>query len=502
MSRLNATMLSLFRRQEFLRKTATRFISSTTNARVSKRQWRGAFQAGLAAITIGLWVASAQTNFTALVSFGTRALPGANCVAELHEASDGALYGTSGGGSGAGIVFKVKKDGTGGQTLHTFGTGAGDGGTPMAGVVEGSNGIMYGTTAYGGTSAGLGTVYKINKDGSGYVILHRFGAVNSDGKYASGRLTAVGRVFYGTTWAGGTADLGTIFKINDDGTGYAVVYSFNGGKYLAAPQRGVIRGSDGALYGVTAYGSNSVAGAVFKINLDGSGYTLLRNFRETGQDAKAPWALLVEGSDGNLYGATREGGAYAFGTLFTLGKQGTDYRILHSFTNNSGDGGQPNGLIEGDDGALYGTTTSGGNYQGGTAFKVNKDGSSYAILRHFRNGSETGWHPAADLVQGSDDGFYGTTYYSMGDGLGPGVVFALFVQPRSWFTGWTVESNGLTALNAHATADTVFSLQAATTPAGSNWQVVATDLAGTLGTLNFTNLPTGQPQRFYRLIGP
>ena len=457
---------------------------------------------------ISLWVASwftftlgpvltiAQTNYLPLQAFGTSSLGNGNCVARLLEGSDGALYGV------AGSVFRLNKDGSGARTLHTFGSSPADGATAMAGLVELSDGCLYGTTTYGGTAtgAGFGTVFKLNKDGTGYVILHRFGIEPNDGKYPGGGLTAVGQMLYGTTWDGGSNDLGTIFKLDGNGTGYATVHSFRGGgSDLATPRSDLVKGSDGALYGLTAYGSNSLAGAVFKITPDGTGYTVLRNFAETGGDANNPWGLL-EASDGVLYGVSNAGGSAGYGALFKLGKDGSDYRVVHSFAHDGIDGIQPNPLFEGKDGALYGTTSGGGGYEGGTAFKINKDGAGYIILRNFRNGNEAGWYPAAGLVQAGDGIFYGTTYHSVGDGLGPGVVFALSLQPRSWFTSWALGENCVTSLTARAAADAPFRLQAATSLAPANWQDTETNYANALGVLSFTNLSNEQTWLYYRLV--
>lgn len=459
---------------------------------------------------IGLWpvLAGAQTNYIPLASFGTADFPGSHCVAELYEGSDGALYGTiteGTGGAYGGTVFKINKNGSGARTLHVFGTGVADGGTPEGGLVELSGGALYGTTMYGGAASGLGfgTLFTLAKNGSGYAVLHRFGLNGSDGKYPDGTLAVAEGILYGTTGGGGSLNCGTIFKITENGTGYSVVYSFKGGGTdLATPVQGVVLGSDGALYGKTAYGSNSSAGAIFKINPDGSGYAVLRNFAETGGDAAAPCGL-IEGNDGVLYGVSYSGGASEYyGTVFKLGKDGSGYRLLHSFAHNGRDGFSSSTLVEGRDGALYGTTDGGGLYEGGTAYKLNKDGSGYTILRNFRNGSEAGWSPEAGLVQGSDGAFYGTTYYSLGDGLGPGVVFALFPQPRSWFTAWTPGVNGLSSLEAVGAADTRFRLQAGAGVPPSNYWDVATNSASALGTLSFRNLPTNQPQLFFRLVAP
>jgi uncharacterized repeat protein (TIGR03803 family) len=119
----------------------------------------------------------------------------------------------------------------------------------------------------------------------------------------------------------------------------------------------------------------------------------------------------LEGRDGALYGTTQAGGKNDWGTVFKLLKDGSGYRLLHSFTGyeNSGDGADPSGLALGSDGALYGTTKFHGRNNGGTAFKLNPDGSGFTVLRNFPGTEGDGQNPSASMVQGSDGALYGIT---------------------------------------------------------------------------------------------
>jgi uncharacterized repeat protein (TIGR03803 family) len=151
-------------------------------------------------------------------------------------------------------------------------------------------------------------------------------------------------------------------------------------------------------------------GSIFKINKDGSGFSTLSDFRADGEDISRPAAELMEGSDGALYGA-----AYGFsGLVFRLNKDGSDYTVLHSFDLNSNDGSYPQAaLIEGNDGALYGTTVAGGVHNAGTVFKLGKDGSGYKVLYSFNDAANGlgGYTITAFLVEGNDGALYGTTSY-------------------------------------------------------------------------------------------
>jgi uncharacterized repeat protein (TIGR03803 family) len=185
-------------------------------------------------------------------------------------------------------------------------------------------------------------------------------------------------MLYGTTTSGGTNGYGTVFKIGTNGAGYGVLYNFGstaGDGQL--PQAGLVQGKDGALYGTTPYGATNILfGTVFKINTDGTGYSVLHNFGSTGVDGQVPGGVLAQGSDSALYGTTQFGGTTASGrfsgsgTMFKISTNGSDYIVLYSFGTATGDGRSPQaGLLQGGDGAMYGTTIAGGDIGLGTVFR-------------------------------------------------------------------------------------------------------------------------------------
>ena len=131
----------------------------------------------------------------------------------------------------------------------------------------------------------------------------------------------------------------------------------------------------------------------------------------------------MEANDGVLYSAALRGGLFGFGAVFKIKKDGTAYRILHHFGSSPGDGqGPTGGLVEGSDKLLYGTTSAGGTYGHGTVFKLAPDGSNYSILYSFAGPSD-GVAPAAALIEGSDGALYGTT--QQGNATYGGTVFKL-----------------------------------------------------------------------------
>jgi uncharacterized repeat protein (TIGR03803 family) len=282
----------------------------------------------------------------------------------LIQAADGNFYGTtaSGGTSGHGTVFKITPSGTE-SVLFSFPAGGSD---PYTGLIQGSDGNFYGTTGAGGSSDD-GTVFKVTAGGT-ETVLHAFPtAAGSDGKtpYA-GLIQGSDGNFYGTTYFGGTAGYGTVFKVTPTGT-ETVLYSFAGGTDAANPYAGVIQGRDGNFYGTTYDGGATGHGTVYKITPSGI-ETVLYSFAG-GSDGANPQAGVIQGSDGNFYGATYVGGTSGFGTVFELTPSGTE-TVLHSFAGSS-DGKNPEAnLVQDSAGDLYGSTNAGGSSGYGTFFKV------------------------------------------------------------------------------------------------------------------------------------
>ncbi len=364
-----------------------------------------------------LSAAHAQTNYQTLRSFGFPQFSGANPRAPLLVGSDGALYGTTeyGGASDAGTVFKLSTDGTGYMVLKSFTGSGGDGSGPYSGLIEGTNGVLYGTTYFGGTN-GAGTIFCLNKDGGSYAVLNQFNTNGADGQNPRSELMqGSDGALYGTTYAGGISNLGTVFTLNLDGSGYSVLKSFTGASGDGSkPYAGLVEGTNGALYGTTYWGGNTNQGAVFKLNKDGGGFTLLKSYSGslTNYDVngRKPFAGLLLCSDGFFYGTTRRGGSNDSGTVFKLDHSGSNFTVLHWFTNN-GDGIYPHArLLEGTNGALFGTTHNGGISNVGTVFTLNKDGSGYTVLTNFDITFGNGYWPEAGLVQAADGLLYGTTY--------------------------------------------------------------------------------------------
>ncbi len=226
------------------------------------------------------------------------------------------LYGTtnSGGSSNMGVVFKINTDGTGYTKLLDF-TGV-NGNNPYTQPLALSGNVLYGMTNFGGANS-KGCIYSINTDGTGYTKLLDFdgNTGTQNGSRPGGQVIESGGVLYGMASDGGTNDKGVIFKINTNGSGYTKLYDFSGNPDGRGPH-GNLALSGNVLYGMTNYGGTSDVGMLFKINTDGTGYTKLQDLALSGTGGDGYGTLSIVGT--KLYGTVNAGGiANGTGVLFS-----------------------------------------------------------------------------------------------------------------------------------------------------------------------------------------
>jgi uncharacterized repeat protein (TIGR03803 family) len=344
--------------------------------------------------------------------------------------SGSTLYGTTltGGAAASGTVFKVGTNGTGFSLLHSFTSGLNDGDTPNGGLTL-SGSTLYGMTQGGGSAGNTGTVFRLNADGTGFGLLHRFTGTATDGRGPLGSLALSGPALLGMTPQGGTANLGTVFQLNADGTGFGLVHSFTAspadGRF---PTFGALTASGTTLYGMTNEGGTANQGAVFRMNADGTGFSLLHSFVPATGDGWAPdGSLTLVGS--TLYGMTRQGGGGA-GTIFEMDADGTGYRILHTFAGTSGgDGANPVGTLTLVGSKLYGTTPTGGTNALGVLFDINLDGTGYQVLHSFAGGPFEPANPGDVVLSGS--ALYGISGAGGASNLGTVFSFPVVVPEPS-----------------------------------------------------------------------
>lgn len=362
---------------------------------------RNATIAASAALALGAGSASAQ--LTLLRSFSS-ASDGAQTVGTLSLAGS-ELYGmaSSGGSNGYGTVFNINTDGNGFTLLRTF--IGGDGRAPYGSLTL-SDSTLYGLTSGGGISR-WGNVFRMNTDGSAYTNLHSF-ANDSYGRSPYGSLTLSGSTLYGMTGFGGSSNGGTIFKLNTDGSGFALLHTFTGSASDGKnPSYGTLTLVGSTLFGMTQYGGSSDGGTVFKMNTNGTGFSLLHSFAGGTNDGNQPRdALTLSGS--TLYGMTSGGGSSDKGTVFRMNTDGSGFGLLHSFAGGTDDGSTPLRSLTLSGSTLYGMTQYGGNGYG-TVFQINTDGNGFTLLHGFTSDSDDGRSPQGDVTV-SGPTLYGLTY--------------------------------------------------------------------------------------------
>jgi uncharacterized repeat protein (TIGR03803 family) len=318
-----------------------------------------------------------------------------------------------------GAVLQMNLAGSSVTVLHSFTSGA-DGVVPMSDLIQATDGNFYGTTPAGGTS-GVGTIYKVTPGGT-LTILHTFQGGPADGSVpAAALIQATDGNFYGTTQSGGANFCGTIFKMTPAGT-VSLLHSLSAPLDGCGPQATLIQATDGNFYGTATNAGQFGNGTVFKVTPAGT-YTVLYNFAGGGMDGSFPISPLLQAADGDFYGTTPSGGASGAGTIFKMTPGGT-LTVVHEFAGGQLEGGSPRGaLIQGSDGNLYGTTRNGGDFNAGTAFKMTPDGT-VTVVHSFNSGTEGG-SPQSALLQGADGNFYGTTLNAGGLGAFFGTAFKM-----------------------------------------------------------------------------
>jgi uncharacterized repeat protein (TIGR03803 family) len=407
--------------------------------------------------------------------------------ASLIQAADGYLYGTTanGGDAGAGTVFKVGLNGSL-SVLYSFDIT--HGASPYGSLIQANDGSFYGTTSYGGTTyyqgSLYGTVFRLTTNG---VISTIFSFdYNRGGTPMAGLVSDSNGILYGTTktgganGSGGNGDYGTVFQIKNGGLLSYSFYGTDGWEPLA----GLVKANDGNYYGATFYGNNSSSGMIYRFRTNGV-ITMISCYAST--NGAGPVDNLLSGEDGCLYGTTTAGGDYGRGIFYRMTTNGVITKLA-SFLGSPGDypsgklaaGGnglfygisssgrvykvntngtvttlstlssstQPNNdLIMGADNALYGTTREGGaSFYYGSVFRVTTNGS-LSTLYSFTSSNA---YPDSGVSVGADGNFYGTTMNTVYRCTTGGVLTTLLTvksnsiyQGSPYFSELTIGSNGM-----------------------------------------------------------
>ncbi len=393
----------------------------------------------------------------------------------------GALFGAtpSGGLYNNGLVFSLGTNGGSVNPIHDF-TGTSDGSQPNGVIVDG--GTVYGTTYIGGGN-GYGNVFKVGTNGAGFTVLHSFTNL-PDGQYPVTGLRFADGMLYGTTSGGGSNNFGTIFKVSTNGGSYAVLRHLNNTTDGSAPS-GALAINNATLYGTTYQGGSNSVGTVFKLNTNGTGFAAIHQFTDS-PDGAYPYAGLLVNSN-TLYGTTFLGGSNAGGTVFRLNTNGTGFSVLRHLSSigapaSNSDGTYNKGGLAIDNGLLYGVAAYGGTANGGTLFRMSTNGSNFSVLKNFTDAPDGANPQGVVAINGKT--VYGFTYG--GGSAGGGIAFSLLLSPA--ITGQppsvTVTNGDPASFTVTATDDSLISYQ---------WYFNTNALlAGqTSNTLNFASVTNG-----------
>ncbi len=387
------------------------------NKRMAARTVVVAIGAG-AVVLLALVSAANAVQFTTLLSFNDT--NGASPQGSL-TLSGSTLYGmTKLGGTGvtAGTVFSLPVTGGTPTTLSNFAWDT-HGAQPYGNLTL-SGSTLYGMTSESGTHS-FGTVFSLPVTGGARTVLLSFDGTN--GQYPLGSLTLSGSTLYGTTsyggasYTGGSSGNGVVFSIPTTGGAPTTLFDFDAthGKWPGSS----LTLSGSTLYGMTAQGGDSSHGTVFSIPVTGGTPTILYNLDWT-HGALPSGGLTLSGDGSTLYGMTPHGGAYGWGTVFSVPVTGGTPTILFSFESESPDGAHPQGSLTLSGSTLYGMTAQGGTDNNGTIFSMNIDGTDFQTLLRFDGAN--GANPHGDLTL-SGSTLYGMT--SEGGDYGYGTVFRL-----------------------------------------------------------------------------
>ena len=380
---------------------------------------------------------------------------------------DGSLYGVNsvGGVVTSGLIYRLALAPPAITTQYQIQNT--EGFAPVGGLQLGSDKLLYGTTSIGSlyTANSGGTVFSVAPNGTGFTVLHNFAVfsgfnivsdpINTDGARPETELIEGSDGFlYGVTPVGGTNGTGVVFKLAKDGSGFAVIHTFDAVIEIDADNNGLqdlpakntegmgsvaplLLRSDGYLYGVAGEGGANGVGTIFRLLPDGSVFEVVHTFDalvdnesnpDKNSDGAQSVAALIDGGDGRLYGVAALGGANGYGTIFAFEPGTLAFTTLHSF--DLDDGYQPTGeLLLGQNGALYGTTAAGGNLTCGlsggcgTIFTIARDGTGFARLFSF--GYADGATPSSRLLQLDANTFIGLAQSGGQCGFGAVYQFSL-----------------------------------------------------------------------------
>lgn len=364
---------------------------------------------------------------------------GSNPLGNLTEAKNGKLYGltSSGGKDNGGVLFEYDPSNST-CTKKVELNGDSDGGIPYGSLTEAPDGNLYGLTSSGGAN-NRGVLFQYSISSNTYTVKLDFdGGARGSNPQSSLTLGANGKL-YGTTEYGGASDEGVIFEYDPVTSAYIKKFEFNddasiSGKYPIAE---LTKGSDGSFYGSTYIGGIAGTGVVFKFDPSNSDYKKEFDFHTSASGA-IPVASMIQATDKFLYGITLSGGIHTNGTIYQYDPLTNTYTKKFDFEKNTSGASPTGSLIQATDGKLYGTCLEGGTYNKGVLFQFDPLTNAYAVKVAFDG--VNGNSPYGELMQASDGKIYGMTHE--GGTTDNGVLFQYDPVTSTYSKKYDFDDNG------------------------------------------------------------
>ncbi|MFI5171148.1 MAG: choice-of-anchor tandem repeat GloVer-containing protein [Chitinophagales bacterium] len=306
---------------------------------------------------------------------------------------------SNGGANNDGVVFKIKPDGTGYAIIHEFNADV-SGGAPKGSLYL-LDDYLYGTT-WANCDLGRGTLFRVKPDGSEFSTIDGFDG-DTTGQFPIGSLYYDGTYFYGMTTQGGENLGGTVYRFLPAATS-AIEAIFHFDLTVGFDPYSTFVSDGNYLYATTSEGGASNVGVVFKINFDGTGYTKLHEFTGTSPDGALPYGSLWYDGSEYLYGMSAAGGLNIAGMIYKVKTDGSGFETVYDFDGNTGKSPYGNLILQGT--TFYGLTTGSGPDIKGNMFSVEMDGSDYNQLVDFDG--DNGSLPFGSLLY-FDGAFFGMT---------------------------------------------------------------------------------------------
>lgn len=341
----------------------------------------------------------------------------------LLHAQPPELWGTAslGGTNGIGTIMKINGDGSGFQRVFSFTNGS-----QQSTLLPGSGPLLYGNTVSGGVGSAVGSIFSYNSGTGDFDILFSFDTLSGYYPRTTPILATDGKL-YGNSNNGGVHGDGTLWRFNLSNNQFEKLHDFDENTTGKYPVGDLFQASNGHLYGMASSG-NSIGGGgtIYRYDIAADSVTVVHEFAFA--DGFTPLGGSFIEHNGKLYGMAFGGGATGYGTIFTLTLSDNSYNVVHDFTGGTQGSAPNNTLVKATDGLFYGMTSQGGADNDGVLFSFDPQDNFYDVLHDFDEA--TGNQPNGNLMQASDGVLYGMTQHGGANDFG--VIFSYHINSDTY----------------------------------------------------------------------